>query len=460
MYPTMRILFLVLLTFLLSLLATGVVKLPAQDVGLPRLAPDDNPPTEDAPLKKQVDVKPVAEDEAIASRLERIMRATGWFKDPKARVDEGVVFLSGTVDSVAHQDWATKLAGQTQDVVAVVNQLDVQDKPLTELSPAWNDVRMMFKEFVHSIPVLIVAAIVLALGWVLSGWSAKATRAVLEKRWRSALLRDVMARTVAIPVFLFGIYLALRVSGLTQMAVTLLGGTGLVGLILGFAFRDIAENFLASILISVQHPFATGDMIGVDKYEGFVQSVNMRATVLTTPEGNRVEIPNSMIYKLPITNKSNNPNVRIDLVLPMSYEQSISSAQTAILKVLQDHEAVLRDPEPLVLADAVNGATVNLVVQFWINGRTHNGGKVKSAIIRLAKIALREEGILKPYEAPPASDGHAKANGRVTKKEKEACKEDETSAHEAEGNLASDDEKIIEQGDQGRKPAEVNLLEA
>ncbi len=71
------------------------------------------------------------------------------------------------------------------------------------------------------------------------------------------------------PVALLGLYLVLKVSGMTRLAMTVLGGTGLVGLVIGFAFRDIAENFLASILLSVQNPFRYGDLIEVAGYLGY-----------------------------------------------------------------------------------------------------------------------------------------------------------------------------------------------
>lgn len=86
------------------------------------------------------------------------------------------------------------------------------------------------------------------------------TRYVTGQRVNSALLRQVAGNVVGVLIFIIGIYIALRVSGLTRLAVTLLGGTGLVGLALGFAFRDIAENYLSSILLSLNHRFCVGDL--------------------------------------------------------------------------------------------------------------------------------------------------------------------------------------------------------
>ncbi len=96
-------------------------------------------------------------------------------------------------------------------------------------------------------------------------------------------MRGVFAWTVATVVFLTGLYVVLRVSGLTQLALTVVGGTGLIGLALGIAFRDITENFLASIFLSLQQPFGTGDLIEVAGETGYVQQLNVRCTVLMTP---------------------------------------------------------------------------------------------------------------------------------------------------------------------------------
>src|SRR5690606_3279323 len=128
---------------------------------------------------------------------------------------------------------------------------------------------------------------------------------------------------VAAPVLLIGIYLVLRITGLTKIAATVVGGTGLIGLILGFAFRDIVENFLASVLISIQRPFRLGETIQVLNFTGVVQAVTTRGTVLMTLEGNHVQIPNTTIYKEAIVNLSANPNIRMDFMVGIGYDASI-----------------------------------------------------------------------------------------------------------------------------------------
>ncbi len=200
-------------------------------------------------------------------------------------------------------------------------------------------------------------------------------------------------------VFLLGTYIVLRVSGLTQLALTVVGGTGLIGLAVGIAFRDITENFLASIFLSMQRPFETGDLVEVSGVTGYVQQLNMRTTVVMTLDGNLVQIPNATVYKSNVRNFTGNANRREDFVVGIGYDDSINEAQEVARKVLGEHPAVLKDPEPSVLADSLGKATVNLRVYFWLNGREHSWLKVRSSVIRLVKLAFQENGISMPDEA-------------------------------------------------------------
>lgn len=78
-----------------------------------------------APAPAKVDVKPLARDQEIRTRLQSVLDATGWFTDPQVRVEQGVVFLAGQSDSDELKKWAGDLARNTQDVVAVANRMEV-----------------------------------------------------------------------------------------------------------------------------------------------------------------------------------------------------------------------------------------------------------------------------------------------------------------------------------------------
>lgn len=352
-----------------------------------------------SPAPAKVDVKPVARDEEIRQRLQSVLDATGWFTDPLVRVEEGVVFLTGLADSGELKKWAGDLARNTQDVVAVANRIETSDPSIWDFGPAWSGLLVLWRDFIRSLPFFAFGLLILALSMGAGMVATRGARAFLRRRIRANLLRNVIARSVGVLVFLFGTYIVLRVSGLTQLALTMVGGTGLIGLAVGIAFRDITENFLASIFLSMQRPFQTGDLVEVTGVTGYVQQLNVRTTILMTLDGNLVQIPNATVYKSNLRNFTTNVNRREDFVVGIGYNDSINEAQEIARKVLADHPAVLNDPEPSVLVDSLGGATINLRVYFWLNGHEHSWLKVRSSVIRLVKIAFQKHGISMPDEA-------------------------------------------------------------
>lgn len=346
----------------------------------------------------RIEVEPRVSDAAIAKRLNQIMTSTGWFTKLDIQVNDGVVFLDGRTTEPEFRDWATELASRTSDVAAVVNRLQLEERSPWELTPAWNEINHLWQQFLQKLPRLGVGLLVLIVAVMLAMILASATRHALAKRLKP-LLRDVAARAVSIPIVLLGFYLMLQVGGLSGLAATVLGGTGLVGLVAGIAFRDILENYLASILISLRNPFKFDDFVEIAGHTGIVQRVTTRGTVLMNLDGNHVQIPNAMVYKSIILNYTANPNRREKFIVGIGYDNEASIAQEVALQVLAHHPAVLKEPEPLVLVNRLGAATVDLEVSFWYIGTSFNGPKIRSSVIRLVKRTFEEHGISMPDEA-------------------------------------------------------------
>lgn len=426
----------------------------------------------DTAVAEEIDVRSVVSDQAIVSRLTQILEATEWFDAVVVSADAGVVFLDGFADNSEHREWAERLTTNTEGVVAAVNRIEVNAGSAWDLSPALDEFYSLGNAAIRHSPMLILSMILLLVTWLLARWAARGSRVLLESRISSKLLRDVIARSLAIPVFLLGLYFVLSVSGLTGLAVTVVGSTGVMGLILGFAFRDIAENFLASVLISMNRPFATGDRIEVAGYLGFVQSVNTRSTLLMTLEGNHVQIPNATIYKSTITNFTANPKARFNFTIGIGYEASITQAQQIALDVLRNHPAVIDDPESLILVEELGASTVNITVYFWVDGSKFSATKVRSAVIRQIKAAFEDAGISMPDEArevvfpkgvPVQMLSHHETD-KVHREDNSSVPDslaDNIGAEEAEGDYSTEAEDIEKQARESRKPeGGENLLES
>jgi small-conductance mechanosensitive channel len=383
---------------LASVVSATVLQTPAQssDLRLSEPTPDES---ELSPVAAEVEVEPVARDEQIRERLERILVATSWFTDPKIRVEEGVVFLGGRAESAELKKWAGDLARNTQGVAAVANQMEVKESSAWDFRMASAGLSQLWRDVLRALPLLVLGMVILALTAVIAWVAMLSVRGILTRRVSSRLLRGLFARGAGILVLLIGLYIVLRISGLTQLALTIVGGTGLIGLAFGFAFRDITENYLASIFLSVQRPFRTGDLVEIAGVTGYVRQLNVRTTILMMLDGTLSQLPNATVYKSAIRNFSNNPNRREDFVVGIGYEDRIDEAQEVARRVLVEHPAVLKDPEPWVLAEELGKATVNLRVYFWLNGHEHSWLKVRSSVIRLIKRAFQDHGISMPDEA-------------------------------------------------------------
>jgi small conductance mechanosensitive channel len=289
----------------------------------------------------------------------------------------------------------------------------------------------------------------LVLTVVASATTSRLTDYVLQRRMPNILLRQVAVRAAMVPVALIGIYLVLRISGLTQMAMTVVGGTGLIGLIIGIAFQNIVENFLASVLISTQRPFEAGDLVEVSGYQGYVQRVTTRGTVLLTLDGNHVQIPNSIIYKSIIRNFTANPNTRLDFRIPLDYGQATSKAQEVAMHVLNEHPAVLKNPEPAALVEEFADAKVYLRIYFWINIKEHSSLKVRSAIMRLVKKSLHEADLSITANSPAPSAPSNTTWGAES--EGSSATESGRMSVQAEGSLTSERKEIQEQAVHSRQ---------
>ncbi|WP_197531268.1 mechanosensitive ion channel domain-containing protein [Posidoniimonas corsicana] len=453
----------------------------AQDAADPPPAEPEASAEQTSPQPKDVTVEPRAEDEQIAERLQGILEATGWFRAPVVRVQEGVAFLEGATETDQRSEWAQRLAGRTEDVVAVVNNIEVDTPSLFDFSAANSQLEQMLRGVIQAAPTFLVAVAVLLLTWLAAKVAGVVGRAVANRRVENELLRGMAARFAAVPVLLLGAYLALRVAGLTRLAATVLGGTGLLGIVIGIAFRDIAENYLASILISMRRPFEVGDLVTINEHQGFVQTVTSRGTQIMTLDGNHVQIPNSLVYKSVIENASANPNVRLGFVVGIDYSDSAPAAQDAVLKTLRDHDAVLKDPEPLVLVNELAASTVNLSIYFWVDASKYSHIKVRSAIMRLVKRRLQRDGFTLPDEAREmifpqgvpvrmiGADAAAGAPPREPARDEPRdqpaalaeADEPEPESTEAEGNLTSEKQEIEQQAAGARKLSDAaNLIES
>ncbi|MEO8351448.1 MAG: mechanosensitive ion channel family protein, partial [Chthoniobacteraceae bacterium] len=174
------------------------------------------------------------------------------------------------------------------------------------------------------------------------------------------------------------------------------GVAGVAGIAIGFAFRDIVENYLAGILLSLRQPFRIGDHLWLENHEGKVVRLTSREMVLITLDGNHLRIPNGTVFKSIICNYSLNPRRRFEFMVGIGVNEDIVHAQEVGIATLHGISAVLKDPPALARVDGLGDSSVSLRYLAWVDQKAADFYKVRSEGIRLVKTALDEAGIEMP----------------------------------------------------------------
>lgn len=270
---------------------------------------------------------------------------------------------------------------------------------ITSLDSAQSLLSALWEQVMYRLPGIGLGIILMVVFILCAGPLSRFLIKPLTRTTSSVLLRSVLERSISLFVILLGVYVFLYLAGLTGFAIAVVSGTGVVGLILGFAFRDIAENFISSLLLTIQRPFSIGDIVQINSFTGIVQKVTARATTLVDFDGNHIQIPNATIYKGVIKNLTANPLMRGHFIIGVGYDASIRDAQRIALDIIEQHEKVLSDPEPQVLIDTLGSSSYNVKVYFWINVEDTSVVKISSMLMRDMIAAFTAAGISMPDEA-------------------------------------------------------------
>ncbi len=338
-------------------------------------APDEEPPPPDPQLSV---------DETNEKRLSGIYSQIRSLENVTVEVTEGVVHLRGKAASGDARAQAAELARTMPGVLYVDNQITEAVDVADRVSPTWDRLATFFTDFVRRIPILGIALFIIFLFWQLSrllvvwDWPFK-------KLTNNSLARGLLKQIVRIVVVVGGLLIALDLLDATTIVGALLGTAGVVGIALGFAFRDIAENYLASILLSLRRPFEANDLVELQGFTGRVVRLTMRETILMTTDGNHVRIANATVFKSNLINFSRNHRRRFDFTVGIGNEENIPTCLTLGLKTLKEMDGVLSDPGPTALIRELADSSVTLWFAAWVDQEEFSFGKVKSEAIRRIK---------------------------------------------------------------------------
>ncbi len=215
----------------------------------------------------------------------------------------------------------------------------------------------------------------------------------------SHLLRRMIVLSVRNLVVLFGILIAISQLGVSLGP--LLAGLGIAGFIIGFALQDSLANFASGMMILMYRPFDVGDTVEAGGVRGKVSHMSLVNTTFMTFDNQKLVVPNNLIWQTVITNVTAQRSRRVDLMFGISYADDIEKAERVLREIVEEHEAVLDNPEPMIKVHELGESSVNIIVRPWV--KTSDYWDTYWDLTKAVKLRFDQEGISIPF---PQRDVH------------------------------------------------------
>ncbi len=224
--------------------------------------------------------------------------------------------------------------------------------------------RESWYELLDRTPAILLAIIIAVIGLFAISRASRLGKRYIGQRSHDPLMTNFLSKTISLILGTVVLLFALRIVGLTGIATAVFTAAGAGAVILGFAFRDIGENFISGIILSFNRPFNIDDTVQIGDIFGKVKAMEFRYTKLKTFDGRDVYIPNSDVIKKAVFNYTEDGFYRLEFKVGLAYEDTLDDARDLIEATVRKCDGVLTNEEHEVVAvvDELATSTVIFVV--------------------------------------------------------------------------------------------------
>ncbi|RJP62272.1 MAG: mechanosensitive ion channel family protein [Candidatus Auribacter fodinae] len=265
---------------------------------------------------------------------------------------------------------------------------------ITDKLNAW------METFIANLPNLILALLVIIGFSLIASQLKRVSNKLFSKISRNVALNQFLSTLVYLAVFIFGFMIAINILKLDKALLSVLAGIGVIGLALAFAFQDVASNFVAGIALVLRHdrPFKVGDIISTNGQLGIVEEINLRDTMIRTPQGQTIFLPNKIIFENAVINYSLFPHRRIDLSVGVSYGEDLEKVRDIAVNAVENLPGRAKDKDIELYFEEFGDSSINFSIKIWLD--MHGGANfflsTSEAIISIKK-AFDKNNITIPF---------------------------------------------------------------
>ncbi len=255
-----------------------------------------------------------------------------------------------------------------------------------------------FETGVKMIPNIVAAVAIFLIFFLIARVIRKVTQKLLKRVTHNRAVQNLLNTVVYLTFILIGCFVCLEILNLDKAVTSILAGAGVIGLALGFAFQEIASNFVSGVLIAFKEPYKIGDIVEVDDYIGEVKRITFRTTRLITFQGLEVLIPNKYMFTEPMVNYTTTPKRRLDISVGVSYDDDLELVEKVTRNALESTPHRIEENDIEVYFEEFGGSSINLSARVWIEYPANKAYvKAKSFAIKSIKKAYDNNGISIPF---------------------------------------------------------------
>ena len=266
------------------------------------------------------------------------------------------------------------------------------------LDPAIKRIQDIWQDLVAAIPSIIIALIVFFVFQLAAKMVRRFAYRMVADRESHVSLALLLGRLIQGGIVFMGAMIALVIALPSFQPAQMIQLLGISSVAIGFAFKDILQNFLAGLLLLLTEPFRLNDQVKIGDFEGTVEDIQTRATVICTYDGRRVVIPNGEVFNKAIVVNTAYEKRRLEYDISIGYDEDIEAARKVLLDTLRSAPNVLNEPAPEVLAMELGDSSIVMRARWWINPpRQIDVMQARDQVVTMAKRALDNAGIEIPY---------------------------------------------------------------
>jgi small conductance mechanosensitive channel len=252
--------------------------------------------------------------------------------------------------------------------------------------------------FVVMLPNILGALLVVGLFSIAASWVDKLVRRLLKRVSVAEAISILLGRVASVATRILGVFIALGMLQLEKTVTSLLAGVGVIGLALGFAFQDIAANFMSGVFMAIRRPFEPGDLVELAGRMAVVDEVELRSTTVTTLDGLWIQVPNKDVFQNPIVNYTKTETRRLELEVGVAYCDDLEKVRSVTLDAVADVPGRESEQEPEVFFTGFGDSSINFTLYLWLESSSQKTYlQARSEAMIAIKKAFDREGITIPF---------------------------------------------------------------